>query len=117
LLIFISNKKRKEVKSMKIKTSLLAALLLVGSLAGKAMAADDGILLKEEVAPGSGYCHMQFPKIDEDTLFSDNPVLKSPDAGNIVDYYGSCDENPLGKDQVANQRVWHLPNYDRYEVE
>jgi hypothetical protein len=105
LLIFISNKKRKEVKSMKIKTSLLAALLLVGSLAGSAMAADDGILLKEELAPGSGYCHQQFRAIDPRTVFGNDPQLRSSDSDAVIDYYGSCDETPLSQDQVESQRL------------
>jgi hypothetical protein len=93
---------------MKIKTSLAAALILTGSLAGSAMAADDGILLKEELTPGSGYCHMQFPAITRDSLFTDHPVLKSANSDDIIDYYGSCNENPVGQDQVMSQR-------DQYE--
>ena len=89
---------------MKIGTTFLSALLLVTSLAGSAMAADDGILLKEELAPGSDYCHMQFPAIRSSTLESDHPALKSSDSEDIIDFYGSCDENPLGKDQVTSQR-------------
>jgi hypothetical protein len=90
---------------MKIKTSLLAALLLVGSLAGSAMAADDGVLLKEELAPGSGYCHMQFRAIDPSTVYGNDPQLRSSDSADIIDYYGSCDETPLSKDQVESQRI------------
>jgi hypothetical protein len=89
---------------MKIGTTFLSALLLVASLAGSAMAAEDGILLKEELAPGSDYCHMQFPAIQARTLSSDHPALKSSDSEDIIDFYGSCDENPLGKDQVTSQR-------------
>jgi hypothetical protein len=25
--------------------------------------------------------------------------------GDIIDFYGSCDEDPLGKDQVAAQKL------------
>jgi hypothetical protein len=97
---------RKEVKTMNIKASFLSALLFIG-IAGTSAAvlgADD-VLLKEEVAPGSNYCHMQFPAIRKRTLNWDHPILKSPGTGDIIDYYGSCDENPLGKDQVWQQRV------------
>ena len=51
---------------MKIATSGLAALLLVGSLAGSAMAQDDGIVFKQEFAPGSNYCHIQMRAIQSE---------------------------------------------------
>lgn len=86
---------------MKIKTSLLVTLLLVGSLVGSALAFD-GVLSKEEFTPG-GYCHMKFPAIRERTLAGDNPVLKGSATGDVIDFYGPCDESPTGKDQVAEQ--------------
>ena len=87
---------------MKIATSFLAGLVLMGSGLGAAKAAD-GVLLKEQDV-SSSYCHMKFPAIEESTLYTDHPVLKSADSGDIIDFYGSCDENPLGKDQVITQR-------------
>ena len=84
---------------MQIKTSILATVLLLGSLAGSALAAD-GVLLKEEA---SNYCHMKFPAIEENTLLTDHPRLKSADSGDVIDYYGSCDHDPLGKDEVISQ--------------
>lgn len=45
----------------------------------------------------------KFPPIREDTLFSASPVLNET-AGNIIDFYGSCDYNPLGEDEVLTQR-------------
>ena len=88
---------------MKIATSGLAALLLVGSLAGSAMAQDDGILLKQEVFPG--YCHIQMRAIEESTLGSDTPELKNADSADIIDFYGPCDETALGQDQVWQQTL------------
>ena len=104
--------KRKEVKNMKIATSFLAGLVLMGSVGVSAAKAADGILEKVPEVPGS-YCHMQFPAIEESTLFTDHPVLKSADSGDIIDFYGSCDENPLGKDQVMAQRSQHDNEFDR----
>ncbi|HEV8343987.1 MAG TPA: hypothetical protein VGR30_16580 [Candidatus Binatia bacterium] len=90
---------------MKIPTSFLAGLFLLGTLGvGATAASADGILLKEELEPGSNYCHMKFPAIREDTLNSNRPVLKDAGTADIVDYYGSCDHNPLGKDEIASQR-------------
>jgi hypothetical protein len=104
--------KRKEVKTMKIATSFLAGLVLMGSVGVTGAKAADGVLLKEQDVAGS-YCHMQFPAIEESTLYTDNPVLKSADSGDIIDFYGSCDENPLGKDQVIAQRSERENSPDR----
>ncbi|HEX2522232.1 MAG TPA: hypothetical protein VHP35_08905, partial [Terriglobia bacterium] len=64
----------------------------------------DGILLKEESAPGSNYGHLKFPAIREETLGSDHPVLKDASSGDIIDFYGPLDHDPLGADEVRSQR-------------
>jgi hypothetical protein len=98
---------------MKIATSLLAAVLLVGALGAinTAMAAD-GIIDKQELTPGS-YCHLKFPAIREDTLGTDHPTLEDPNSGDIIDFYGSCDENPVGKHQVEEQKLEELQQWFR----
>jgi hypothetical protein len=53
--------------------------------------------------PGS-YCHLTFPAIRSETLSSDRPVLKDPSEGDIVDFYGPCDTDPVGQDQVLQQK-------------
>ena len=90
---------------MKIATSFLAALLFTSALGAlnNAMAAD-GILFKQEATPGS-YCHLKFPAIRQSTLDDDQPVLKDSSTGDVIDFYGSCDEDPLGKDQVHEQKL------------
>jgi len=90
---------------MKNVKTLLAALILLGNItaSGTALAAD-GILSKTEDVPGS-YCHEKFPAIEGRTLASDDPVLKSADSGDVIDYYGPCNENPLGQDQVQEQKI------------
>ena len=97
---------------MKIATSFLAGLVLMGSVGVSGAKAADGVMLKEEAVPGS-YCHMQFPAIEESTLYTDHPVLKSADSGDIIDFYGPCDENPLGQDQVMSQRGTQSNETDR----
>ena len=90
---------------MKIGTSFLAALLLTSALgAFNNAVADDGVLLKQEFTPGS-YCHEKFPAIRPSTLYSDHPVLKDSSTGDVIDYYGPCDESPTGKDQVWQQQL------------
>ena len=89
---------------MKIATSFLAALLLFGSLgAGSSFAAAEGVISNAVLVPGS-YCHLTFPAIREETLASDRPVLKDPSSGDIVDFYGSCDHDPLGEDEIESQK-------------
>ena len=94
---------------MKMRTSVVAGLLFLGSLGAvnSAIAEDAGIISKQEFTPGS-YCPEKFPAIDQSTLGSDDPTLKSSDTGDVIDFYGSCDESPTGKDQVWQQKLDQL---------
>jgi hypothetical protein len=91
---------------MKIANSFLAGLLLIGSLGAvhSALAEDDGVISKQEVTPGS-YCHEKFRAIRPSTLYTDHPTLKSSDSGDVIDYYGPCDESPVGQDQIREQKM------------
>lgn len=83
---------------------LISGFVLIGALGlsrGKVIASDD-VLSKTPLADGS-YCHLRFPAIRPGTLGTDHPQLKSADTGDIVDFYGPCDHDPLGKDEVARQ--------------
>lgn len=92
---------------MRIVTLLVGALLLVGSLGtSTAFSAPPGVISNAVLTPGT-YCHLTFPAIREDTLSSDHPVLKDPGEGDIIDFYGPCDTDPLGEDQVHPQRQDH----------
>jgi hypothetical protein len=103
---------RKEVKTMKIATSILAAVLFTGTLGALNNAiAEDGIISKDEFA-GTGYCHEKFPSIARHTLGDDQPELSSK--GDVVDFYGPCDEKPLGQDQIQEQK---LEDQHRLEME
>jgi hypothetical protein len=104
--------RRKEVSTMKIATSLFAGLLLIGTMGSMttAMAQDnpakaaDGVIEKEPLNTTS-YCHLKFPAINPDTLGTNHPALESANSGDIIDFYGPCDENPLGKDQQTEQKL------------
>jgi hypothetical protein len=101
----VFQEQRKEVNQMKNAKVFLAALLLLGNITASGMAlADDGIIEKEEVTPGS-YCHEKFRAIDQNTLGSDHPTLKSADSGDVIDFYGPCDETATGKDQAWQQKL------------
>ncbi len=103
-----SYKKGKEVNTVKFTRLLSCALFLIGIVGGSATAfSADGVLLKQEAVPGSNYCHMKFPAIRGDTLNWDQPVLENSGSGDIIDFYGSCDESPSGRDQASDQRSTH----------
>jgi hypothetical protein len=96
---------RKEVRTMKIATSFLAALLFTGTLGALNNAiAQDGII-SEDQASGTSYCHEKFPAIRQSTLGDDQPTLEDSSTGDVIDFYGPCNENPVGKDQVQTQRL------------
>jgi hypothetical protein len=105
---------RKEVKNMKIATLFLAALLFTGTLGAfnNAMA-EDGILSKDQLT-GTSYCHEKFPAIRQSTLGNEDPSLKDSSTGDVIDFYGPCDENPLGQDQIQTQK---LEDQHRWEME
>jgi hypothetical protein len=89
---------------MKSATSFLAALLLASSLgASNTFAAANGVISNSTLTPRS-YCHLTFPAITEESLATDHPVLESPSTGEIIDFYGPCNTNPVGQDQVQSQR-------------
>ena len=80
---------------------MVSAVVLLGSLTGSVFAAD-GVLLKDQAA--ENYCHMKFPAIRSRTLDTDHPQLKQSDSGDVIDFYGACDESPNGVDQVISQK-------------
>ena len=88
---------------MKIATSFLAAVLLTGTLGSMntAMGAD-GVVSKDELTADS-YCHEKFTPITTQSLDTDNPVINN--SGAVIDFYGSCDESPVGADQIQAQKL------------
>jgi hypothetical protein len=90
---------------MKIAISFLAALLLAGSFgASNTLAAAEGVISNATLITGI-YCHLKFPAIREDSLASNRPVLDDPSSGDIIDFYGSCSEDPQGADQIQDQKL------------
>ena len=97
------------MKNIKV---LLSAVILLGTLgATSAARADDPAISKDQFAPGS-YCHEKFPAVTGRSLASDDPVLKSSASGDVIDYYGSCSENPVGSDQVQAQKLEREHRWD-----
>ena len=89
---------------MNIRTSVLAGMFFLSSLgAVNSAIAEDGVISKQEFTPGS-YCHEKFQAIVPSTLNSDQPELKDSTSADVIDYYGPCNETPLGQDQVQQQK-------------
>jgi hypothetical protein len=85
--------------------SNLSILLVIGVLgtSGAALAAD-GVVVEGKLDSGS-YCHEKFPAIRPRSLSDNEPQLKNSSTGDIVDFYGPCDVNPTGRDQIASQKL------------
>lgn len=92
----------KEIKFMKKFAPIISAMVLVVSLTGAALA--DSTVGSQASSNEGGYCHMKFPAIRARTLAGDHPQLKPSSTGDLIDFYGACDESPTGKDQVISQR-------------
>jgi hypothetical protein len=88
-------------KVLKTTVYLLATYLLSTCLVWAA----EGIISKVPDSTGK-YCHLKFPAIREETLSSTRPVLKDPKEGDIVDFYGACDYDPLGKEEIQRQKLF-----------
>ena len=84
-------------------TSLLSNLLLSATLFWGLPAAATDLPIVRNPADAGNYCHMKFPPLREDSLSWEKPVLDVA-AGNIIDFYGSCDHDPAGLDEVSVQR-------------
>jgi len=92
----------REMKTMK---TVLSVLFLAGAMGSSiaSTARAEGVISKDALAEGS-YCHMKFPAIEERTLSWKRPVLKDSSEGDIIDFYGPCDHDPLGKEEIESQK-------------
>src|SRR5262249_52621363 len=101
----------KEVTRMN-SMRLVVAVLFVGGAIGLgeiSARADDltsasarGVISQDAMTDGS-YCHTKFEAIREETLAFSQPVLK--DVDDIIDFYGPCNHDPLGKDEIQRQKI------------
>jgi hypothetical protein len=93
---------------MKSIQLLLSALLFNGILGFSAQplsaqAMPEGAPSATIPDRSNNYCHMKFPAIREETLGGNHPILKDADSEDIIAFYGPCDHDPLGKDEVQAQ--------------
>jgi hypothetical protein len=88
---------------MKKTLSILSNLLLSSTLFWGVPAVEAEEMVSVAPADTTTYCHLKFPAMREDTLSWQQPVL-DPMTGNVVDFYGPCDYDPTGLDEIRAQR-------------
>jgi hypothetical protein len=109
--------KRKEVRKMKrtqLSLSLVVFLGVLGFTPITALAQTQqvkgvkpGVLYAIPLNKQGTYCHLRFPAIKGRSFGSGKPELKPATTKDIIDYYGACDHDPLGKEEVQEQQeVW-----------
>ena len=96
---------------MKVTMIFFALIALAALNSGPSWSAE-GVITKVSVK--ENYCHLKFPAIQEETLYWDRPVLKDRTDGDIIDFYGPCDYDPLGKTEIERQRpaYVHIRRHD-----
>jgi hypothetical protein len=100
------------MKSVKICLSLLIAggilAYSIGAMSAQAVkpkGVKPGVIEATALNKEGTYCHLKFPAIDPTTFTSAKPSLKPVSEGDIVDFYGPCDHDPVGYDELCRQRV------------
>lgn len=100
------------LRSLGLGVLLSGMMMLFSSV----LEAADGVIYRNPDSSGT-FCHLRFPAIREETLSSNRPQLKDPSEGDIIDFYGPCDYDPLGKAEVLRQRSDARRERDRYDGE
>jgi hypothetical protein len=89
---------------LRIVRLVLFVVALAFLLSGSLLWAGESIVSKV-ADPSGSFCHLKFPAIKEETLDWARPVLKDPSDGDIIDFYGPCNYDPLGKEAILQQRL------------
>ena len=58
------------------------------------------------------YCHLRFPAIRPSTITTAKPTLKPASSDDIIDFYGACDYDPVGKEEVLRQKEMYERRLD-----
>ncbi|HZD41772.1 MAG TPA: hypothetical protein VE131_13695 [Terriglobales bacterium] len=82
-----------------VSAFIVAAAIATGATPASAV---DGVISSTR-GTVEAYCHLKFPAIRPSTLATPHPRLKSRGTGDVIDYYGSCNHDPLGKAEVVKQ--------------
>jgi len=82
----------------------VSMLLLGGAIAFGGTPAHSAVNVISQTPLSDGaYCHTKFEAVRESTLDSSQPTLK--DVDDIVDFYGPCNHDPLGKEEIQEQKI------------
>jgi hypothetical protein len=88
---------------MKKMRLFLLALFVGGAVTLGTTSIHASDVISKDVLTEDSYCHAKFESIREQTLASAQPELK--DVDDIVDFYGPCGTDPLGKDEIQAQKI------------
>jgi hypothetical protein len=88
---------------MKKSMTILSSVFLSSTLLWGMATADADELVVRSPLELSGYCHMKFPPMRQETLSWAQPVLDES-SGSIIDFYGPCDHDPTGASERNRQR-------------
>ena len=101
------------MKRSQLSLSLVVLLGVIGyasiaaSQAQQVKGVKPGVIAAMPLNKEGTYCHLRFPAIQGRTFGSPKPQLKPATTSDIIDYYGPCDHDPLGKEEIESQtRVW-----------
>ena len=88
---------------MKKNLSLLCNLLLSSTLFWGLPPVEAEEMISSVPTDTTDYCHLKFPVMREDSLSWERPDLDSA-TGNVIDFYGPCDYDSTGFDEIRVQR-------------
>jgi hypothetical protein len=81
----------------------IAALAQAPQVAPQVKGVKPGVIAAMPLNRAGTYCHLRFPAIRGRTLGTDKPRLKPATSPDVIDYYGPCDHDPLGKEEIESQ--------------
>lgn len=84
---------------------LMFTLNSVSAQVSGAQGVKPGVVSATPLNRAGTYCHLRFPAIQPSSLDTDKPELKSAESGDMIDFYGPCDHDPVGYEEVCKQRV------------
>lgn len=64
-----------------------------------------GVISAVALNKSATYCHLKFPAMVPGTLNSAKPQLQDSKTGEIVDFYGPCNYDPVGYDEICKQKA------------
>ncbi len=114
--------KRKGGDEKMNRARLILSLLLLGGLLGyttapasaqavKVKGVKPGVIEATPINKAGTYCHLKFPAIKPSTYNTAKPELKDPSSGDIIDYYGPCDHDPLSYEEQCAQKARQFQGY------